>query len=121
MYKEASKQQLRITTTKGLLSVEQLWSLSIDELDRLAIKLQEEYDSSKGKSFVNKKSTKDKTTKLRFDIVLDVLNTKVEEREKSQTAAADRLHNQTIIARIQKNKDKELDNLSTAELEKLLR
>ena len=81
MYKEASKLKLRFQTTKGILSVEQLWELSLTELDALAVSLEEEYKNSDGKSFLDKKTEKDKMVKLRFDIVLNVLNTKVEEKK----------------------------------------
>ena len=69
MYKEASKQKLRVQTNRGCLSIEQLWDLSLAELDALAVTLEEEYKDSKGKSFLDKKSKKDKTLKLQFDII----------------------------------------------------
>ena len=77
-FKLASQQKLRFQTNKGLLSVEQLWDLSLEDLDALAVSLETEHKESGKKSFLVKTSAKDKTAKLRFDVVLDVLNTKVE-------------------------------------------
>ena len=120
-YKLASKLGLRINTTVGPLSVEQLWTLSLAQLDQTAVKLEEEYKASGKKSFLVKKTKKDKELKLAFDIVVDVLNTKVEEKEAHNNAAEIKEHNQKIYERIAKAKDAELDDLSVKELEKLLK
>jgi hypothetical protein len=121
IFKQASKQQLRISTTRGMLTVEQLWTLSIENLDLLAVSLQEKYESSKGKSFVRKRTIKDKEVKLEFDIVLDILNTKVEEQEASQNAAKIKAHNQKIMGMIQKKQEEDLGTKSIKDLEKMLK
>lgn len=121
MYKEASKQQLRVKTTRGLLNIEQLWSLSLTELDALAVTLEEEYKNSKGKSFLDMKSKKDKNIKLQFDIVLDILNTKVEDKEANQKATETKAQNQKILGIIKKKQDSALEEKSIAELEKMIK
>lgn len=121
MYKEASKQKLRVQTKRGLLSVEQLWTLSLTELDALAVTLEEEYKDSKGKSFLDTKSKKDKNIKLQFDIVLDILNTKVEDKDANQKATETKEHNQKILGIIKKKQDTELAEKSIQELEKMMK
>lgn len=121
IFKQASKEGLRVTTSKGNLTVEQLWSLSLDELDKLAVSLEEEHKASGKKSFLTARSVKDKTAKLRFDVVLDILNTKVEEAEEARQKSEDKAHNQKIIELIQKKQDGELEGKSIKELEKMLR
>lgn len=120
-YKLATKQKLRFTTTRGVLSTEQLWDLSLTELDALAVSLEEDYKESGKKSFLVKKSEKDKTTKLRFDVVLDVLNTKAEESQAAAEAAENKAHNNKILELIADKKDESLKNKSVKELEKLLK
>lgn len=120
-YKEASKQKLRFATSKGSLSVEQLWDLSIDDLDVLAVSLQEAYDNSKGKSFIKKRTTKDKNLKLQFDVVLDILQTKQEDSEALRDAADTKEHNQKILKLISEKKDGELAGKSVKELEAMLK
>ena len=44
MYKEASRKKTRFATSKGSLSAEQLWDLSIADLDTLAVSLDEAYN-----------------------------------------------------------------------------
>jgi hypothetical protein len=121
IYKEASKQNLRVTTSKGSLNVEQLWTLTPAELDSLAVSLEQEHQASGKKSFLTARSVKDKTAKLRFDVVLDILNTKVEEAEEARQKSEDKLHNQKIIELIQKKQDGALESKSIKELEKMLR
>lgn len=121
MYKEAARKQTRFQTSKGLLTVEQLWTLSIEELDKLAVKLQDDYDNSKGRSFVSKRSVKDKDIKLQFDIVLDILNTKVEEEDAAQQRADNKAHNKKILELIASKKDAELQGKSVKQLEAMLR
>lgn len=121
MYKEASKQKLRFQTNKGTLTLEQLWDLSLSDLDNLAVNLDETYKKSKGKSFLDKKTASDKTIKLQFDIVLDVLQTKVTEAEAAQEARNAKEHNQKIIELISAKKDDALKGKSIKELEKMLK
>lgn len=120
-YKLATQQKLRFQTNKGLLSVEQLWDLSLTDLDALAVSLEEEYKQSGKKSFLVVKSVKDKTAKLRFDIVLDVLTSKVEEHQALTEAKEVKEHNEKILTLIAEKKDESLKGKSVKELEKLLK
>lgn len=118
-FKNASRLKLRFQTEVGNLSTEQLWDLTISQLDSLAIRLENEYKESGKKSFVVKKSRKDKTAKLRFDIVLDVLTTKVEERDTASSARETKEHNAKIDAMIAAKQNEEMSNMSIEELEGL--
>jgi len=118
-YKKASELKLRFVTVVGSLTVENLWDLNIKDLDSLAIALQEEYKASGAKSFIVKSTKKDKIAKLKFDIVLDVLTTKVDAEESLKNDSANKLHNAKIDERIAKKQDAELDDMSVEELEKL--
>jgi len=120
-FKFASKQKLRFQTNKGLLSTEQLWDLSLEELDSLAVAYEEEHKQSGKKSFLVKTSIKDKTTKLRFDVVLEVLNTKAEELQAASEAQEIKEHNKKIIALISEKQDESLKGKSIKQLESMLK
>lgn len=120
-YKLATRGKFRFNTPKGILSVEQLWDLSLEDLNYLAVSLDDEYLSSGKKSFLVKTTTKNKTAKLKFDIVLDVLNTKKDEAEAAQTAREDKAHNDKIYGLIAEKQDETLKSKSVKELEKQLR
>lgn len=121
MYKKAAQIKLRFSTTRGNLNVEQLFDLTINELDSLAVALEEAYKNSKGKSFLDKRTVKDATIKLQFDIVLDVLNTKVEERDALATARENKEHNNKILNLIAKKEEATLETLSVSELKALMK
>lgn len=121
IFKQASQQKLRIQTSRGPLTIEQLWDLPVEELDALAVSLEETYKNSKGKSFLTKVSVKDKTVKLKFDLVLDILNTKVEEQAALTEARENRKHNEDIMDLIAKKERGELEGKSVEELRKLLK
>tara|TARA_R110000851_G_scaffold219123_1_gene371938 strand:+ start:329 stop:694 length:366 start_codon:yes stop_codon:yes gene_type:complete len=121
MYKKASQLKKRFLTSKGSLSVEQLWDLSIPLLDELAISLEKDYKASGDKSFITTKTKKDKELKLSFDIVLDVLNTKIENGDKASKALKNKIHNQKILAIIANIDEKELKGKTKEELLKLLK
>jgi hypothetical protein len=120
-YKNASKQKLRFQTNKGLLSTEQLWDLSLNDLDALAVSLEEEHKQSGKKTFLATKSAKDKTAKLRFDVVLDVLNTKSEEAQAAASAKEIKEHNNKILTLIAEKKDESLKGKTVKQLEALLK
>lgn len=120
-YKLATQQKLRFQTSKGLLSIEQLWDLSLEDLDVLAVSLEAQHKESGKKSFLIKTSVKDKTAKLRFDVVLDILNTKVEEAQAAAEALEIKEHNKKIIALISEKQDESLKGKSIKQLEAMLK
>lgn len=120
-FKLATQQKLRVATSRGQLSVEQLWDLNLSELDSLAVSLEEAYNSSKGKSFLTKRTVKDKNIKLQFDVVLEILQTKNEEANALREAKEIKEHNEKILNLIQDKENEELRGKSKKELEKMLR
>ena len=119
-FKLASKLALRIPTALGSLSVEQLWTLTVSQLDTLAVSLEEALEKSGRKSFVVKTTEKNKLAKLKFDIVLDVLTTKMEEETAAATARDTKAHNQKILSLIADKKENSLRDKTVEELEAML-
>ena len=121
MFKNASKLKLRFSTSKGNLTVEQLWDLSLEELDSLAVRLEKEYKESKGKSFLVKKTSKDARIKLRFNIVLEVLEAKVEENEAAQLSLDNKAKKERLLSVLAKRQDESLENMSEEQIKKELK
>jgi hypothetical protein len=118
-FKIATQQKLRVKTLKGELSTEQLWELSLEELDGLAVNLEEEFKKSGKESFLVDKSEKDKTAKLKFDVVLEVLNTKNDEATALTEAREIKKHNQKIDELIAAKEDEKLSSLSISQLQRM--
>lgn len=119
-YKLITRLKLRFPTPKGNLSVEQLWDLSLEELDKVVVSLEENYNKSSKKSYIVKASEKDAETKLMFDVALDILQTKMEEKDEQRRSYEIKKHNKKILELIDKKKDEELSNLSIDDLTKLI-
>lgn len=115
-----TRSKLRFQTTRGPLSVEQLWDLSLTDLDQLAVQLEQE-SKKKTKSFLKVKTREDKIAKAMFDVALDILNTKVEEQESAEEARANKEHNEKIFALIEKKQDEQLGKLSVKQLKEQLK
>jgi len=120
MYKQLIKDGARFSTPKGMLSLEQLFTLSIEELNSLAVSLDDAYEKSKGKSFIEKRTTKDKGIKLQLDVVLDILQDKQEEVEQAKEKAANKARNNKIREIIAEKQDTDLASKSIKELTSLL-
>lgn len=120
-FKLASQQKLRFHTTKGTLTTEQLWDLSLEDLDNLAVALEADLEKSQKKSFLVKSSEKNIIAKLKFDIVLDVLNTRIEDSNKALAERERKEHNSKILKYLEAKRDQKMKDLTEEELEKLLR
>lgn len=121
IYKQAIRQGLRLQTTQGLLSTEQLWSAKTATLITLEEGLQDEVAKFSGTSRRRGaiKDSVQETAVLSLAIVSDILDTKEREAEDKRSAAEVKEFNQEIDALIlEKTKDAR-KGLSIEELEKL--
>ena len=126
MYKEFLKSGAKFITSKGELTVGQLLQLpatqvNLNFLDALAVRLDEEYDKSKGKSFIVKRTSKDKSIKLQLDIVKDILNDMVEVVESAKIASSNKEKLQELLAIKAERQKEETRSMSNEELEKQIK
>lgn len=127
IFKKASKKKLRFNTSRGILSVEQLWDLSKEEIRQLVIKAREDAKKSSGEvndselSFLDApakaKATDDE---LRFEILKDIYLTKKAAEEKAQKRAEAKENNKKILELIARKQDEALEKKSIKDLEKML-
>jgi hypothetical protein len=117
LFEQATRQKLRIQTSKGNACVEDLWDMSLTELNKIAVGLNKELKASKEESFLETRSSADITTKLRFDVVLYVLNVKKDEKVAREAAAETKAKKDKLLGILAKKQDAALENLSAEELE----
>lgn len=120
MYKKASKLKLRFSTGKGNLSVEDLWDLSLEQLDAIAVKLDEQIEKSPRKSFIKTVSKGNEILELKFTIVKDIIETKMSEQAARENQQAKNAQRQKLLELIAKKEDSELEGKSADELRKML-
>lgn len=104
-------------SNRGVLSVEDLWDLSLEQLDPIAINLNKRLKESQTESFI-KIRTKDTTElELKFNIVKHIIDVKLQERI---VAAEKKAKRQKILDLMAKKQDAELESKSYEELAKEL-
>lgn len=128
MFAQATRLKLRFSTTRGLLSVEDLWDLPLRgklSLDVLAIAAKKELEASEKDSvdsFVDQRGNiKDPELELRLEILKHIISVRLSEENAAKEQKAKRDHNQKILALIDMKKERELEGLSVEELEKLIK
>jgi hypothetical protein len=120
MFEKASRIKLRYSTNRGVLSVEDLWDLSLEQLDPIAINLNKRLKESQTESFI-KIRTKDTTElELKFNIVKHIIDVKLQEQEERIVAAEKKAKRQKILDLMAKKQDAELESKSYEELAKEL-
>lgn len=123
MFDKATRMKLRFESNKGLLSVEQVWDLSLTTLNEMAKGLSRQVKAAETdeEDFIGTKSNVDSELQLRFDVVKHIIGVKLKERDDSREAAERKANNQVILELIQRKKQQELESKSVEELEALLK
>lgn len=127
MYKKASQQKLRIATSRGMLSVEQLWDLPKEEIGQLAVALRKRIKDAHGINgdseldFLQPAEHAEETTdELTFRILKDIYQTLQANEDSARRLAAKRQRNRKLLEVIARKQDQELEGKSIEELEKML-
>ena len=123
MFETASRMKLRFNTNKGNATVENLWDMPLTSnyttsLDSLAQELNKEVEKSAEKSYVIKKNKANALSKLKFAIVLYVLDAKVEEAEAVKLAQVNKAEKGRIGEIIAELEDEALRDEGLAKLKK---
>jgi uncharacterized protein YabN with tetrapyrrole methylase and pyrophosphatase domain len=119
LFEKASKMKLRFSTTKGVLSTEDLWDLSLESLDRIAKNLYKQIKESEEISFISEKSSEDTLASIKLEIVKFVITFKMDEAKEKKLRAEKLALKKRIADEIAKKKDNKISEMSIEELEKV--
>lgn len=120
MYKEALQKKLRFKTNKGMITTENLFDLSLQNLNTLAIMLDKKISEAPKKSFIEELPAEENDDELRFSIVKDVINIKLKARKDNIDKAQADAQKKRILGILAKRNDEELEKKSTEELRAML-
>ena len=127
MFEKATRQQLRFTTKKGLLSVEDLWTLPLKasfnaqvDLDEVAKTVHQELKTSEEISFVAPVTASNTAAQLKMDIVKHIIAVKLAEKAVSEKAKETKEKKQKILEAIARKQDEALVNSSVEDLQRML-
>ena len=117
MYKKALRTKLRFSTTKGKLTTEDLFDLSLTDLNNLAIALDKKLSETPRKSFISDLTPDTQEDELRFNIVKDIITLKLVERNAAQNAKVKAAEKAQLLEILHRKKNEALENLSVEEIE----
>lgn len=126
MFEKASRLKLRFETSKGNVSVEDLWDLPLQStrgaanLDDIARGLYKQLKSGDDVSFVVQERKSDETVQMKFDIVKHVIDVRIKENTAAATARANAEKKQKILSIMADREQDTLKNMPMEELRKLL-
>lgn len=119
MFEYATRNKVRFPF-KGLISVEDLWDLSLTNLDSIYKTLNKQVKQSEEGSLLNTKTTVDKELDVQIAIVKHIVAVKLAEQEAREKASAKKAQKQKIMAIIASKQDEALQNSSVEDLQKML-
>lgn len=120
IYKQALRQNIRFEF-KGLRSTEELWDLTVEQLDSIFQGLNAQRKTKSEESLLSTQNAETAELDLKLEIIRDVVATLLQEKAEREESANKAARKQRILETIARKKDDELGNLSVDELEELAR
>lgn len=119
LFKIANKKKYRFNY-KGVISVEDLWDLSVEELDKIYKSLKSQQKNASEESLLQTVSKEDKELLNKIEIIKIVVSDKLAAKERAQKAASQRAQNQRILEIMADKQDAALKEKSIEELQAML-
>ena len=105
---------------KGMISVEDLWDLSLTNLDSIYKTLNKQVKQSEEESLLSTKASVDTELEVQIAIVKHIVSVKLAEKEAAEKASAKKAQKQKIMSIIATKQDEALQNSSIDDLKKML-
>lgn len=117
LFKQATQNKYRFESTKGLLTVEDLWDLSLTALDNVAVTLDEQIQKAGRKSFIERRAASTTELDNKLEIVKVIIADKQAEKEASKLRAEKANHKAFLTDLLNKKKLTQLEGLSVEEIQ----
>lgn len=105
---------------RGMISVEDLWDLSLTNLDSIYKTLNKQVKQSEEESLLSTKSSVDAELDVQIAIVKHIVSVKLAEKEAVEKASVKKAQKQKIMSIIAAKQDEALQNSSIDDLKKML-
>lgn len=105
---------------KGMISVEDLWDLSLTNLDSIYKTLNKQVKQSEEESLLSTKESVDVELGVQISIVKYIVSVKLAEKEAAEKASAKKAQKQKIMSIIASKENEALQNSSIDDLKKML-
>lgn len=105
---------------KGLLLVEDLWDLKLEQLDEIYGVLNSQIKRSKEESLLYKNNAEDDVLDCKIEIIKYIVKTKIEETTERLLAKEKREKKQMLLAALSSKEQENLKNKSAEEIQKMI-
>jgi len=119
LFESATRSKMRFPF-KGMISVEDLWDLSLTNLDSVFKTLNAEAKKFEEESLLNTKSKEDEEISNKIEIVKYIVSVKLDEKKKREDAKKNAEMRQRLLEIKAKRQDAALENMSDEDLDKAL-
>ena len=119
LFEQATRNKYRYATNRGLVTTEDLWDLSLQELDQTAVGLNRQIKATQEESFLAENKT-DESLIGRLEVLKAVITYKQEQEENRKQEAVKRTERAKLLELLDAKKDEHLATLSVEEIQKKL-
>lgn len=119
MFEKASRAKYRYPY-KGSVSTEDLWDLSVEELDSIYKTLNKQVKVSQEDSLLSTRKAEDEVLTTQIEVVKHIFTVKLTEAEERKNAKAKKEEKQKLLEILAHKKNSELEGKTVAELEAMI-
>ena len=105
---------------KGVISVEDLWDLSVQQLDGIFKTLKSQEQKAQEESLLDTRTPEDEALKTKIDIIRYIVNVKLDEAKQAEHAKENRDQKQKILGILAEKQDADLRSKTPEELQAML-
>ena len=119
IFEYASRNKVRYIY-RGCLTVEDMWDLSLTDLDNIYKKLNAEKRATEEDSLLDAPTAKNNELSIKIDIVKHIVAEKISEKERRAKVAENKIRKQKLLEIIESKQSEELLNKSIDEIQKMI-
>lgn len=119
LFKVAVKKKYRFNF-KGQLTVEDLWDLSVEDLDKIYKNLKSQQKNASEESLLDTVTKEDRELSNKIEIIKSIVTDKLAAAERAKKAAEKKAQNQRILEIMADKQDAALKEKSLEELQAML-
>lgn len=119
MFEIATRNKMRFPF-RGMVSVEDLWDLSAENLDSIFKTLNSQAKQVKEESLLDNKSKEDEIIDIKIEIIKYIVKVKIEETDIRRKEKENKDKKQKLLSILKSKKEEDLQNKSVEEIEAMI-
>lgn len=120
IFERASRLALRFSTSKGEITTEDLWKLSLENLDAMARKIRKEINETSEESLLTSKVQKTSKLQLAYDIIAHIVKVRLEEKDRKEKRQAQQQKLELLQETLMKKEIEKVTSMSEDDIRKTI-